>query len=360
MKEIVNGNRESTVMISDVEDLSERHTATLRALVYGRLISNALGVVTRLGLVDRLREGPRSAEELALACRAHAGAIRRLLRALGTFEVFRERSDGTFELGSLGATLCRDVPGSLRWTTLMVSAEVGAAWERLETTVLSGESAFAEAFGTDFFSHLAGDPELRATFDRSQAAGHHVELGEFAEIIDFARYRRIVDVGGGDGAMLSGLVSRFAAARGWLLELPETAARASARFARDGVADRCIAVAGDFFAAVPAGGDLYLLSHVLHNWDDGRATDVLRVCREAMAPDATLMVIDYVVAEGTGSSARSAATMDLYMMSIFGAGSGRERTDDEFRGLLRDAGLAAEHTVRLPSGVGLIMAHREE
>ncbi|WP_438388901.1 methyltransferase [Actinopolyspora saharensis] len=329
----------------------------MRALLYGQLVSRAVCAVAELGLADRLSAGPAATPEaLAAATSAQPRAVRRLLRALSAFDVFKANPDGTYELTPLGDTLRTDTPGSVQPTALLLGGPVGEAWARMPHTVRSGESAFADVFGTDFFDYLAERQELHAVFDRSQAEGLHVELDEIFEAVDFSAYERVVDVGGGDGALLVRLLRNCPASSAWLLDLPETVGRASERLAAERLTGRCTPVPGDFFESVPEGGHLYLLSHVLHDWDDDRATDILRVCRKAMPPDATLMVIDLLVDEGTDDASRFAASMDLYMMSLFGGEGGRERTGEEVCGLLRDAGLAPHGMRRLPSGMGVITA----
>jgi len=330
----------------------------MRALLHAQVVSRALCVVAELGLADELRAGPCTADALAVRVSAHPGAVRRLLSALSAFGVFTAEAGDTFGLTPLGATLCEDAPGSARPTALLLGGPVGTAWTRLGHTARTGESAFAEVFGTDFFGYLTGEPELHATFDRSQTEGLHVELDEVFDAVDFTPYRRIVDVGGGDGEMLARLLARSPEARGWLLDLPGTVARAAGRLAARGVADRCSLVAGDFFAEVPSGGDLYLLTHVVHDWDDQRAIDILRVCRKAMAPEATLKIIDLLPDGGTDDSSRFAAGMDLYMLSLFGGDGGGERGDEAICGLLRKAGLEPRSTLRLPSGMGVVTATR--
>ncbi|GLY85074.1 methyltransferase [Actinoallomurus iriomotensis] len=330
----------------------------MRALLHGQVVSRALCVVAELRLADELRAGPCTADELAARVSAHPGAVRRLLRALSAFGVFAADADGAFRLTPLGATLCEDAPGSARPTALLLGGPVGTAWTRLGHTARTGESAFTDAFGADFFGYLTGEPELHAIFDRSQTEGLRVELDEVFDAVDFTPYRRIVDVGGGDGELLARLLAESPEARGRLLDLPGTVARAGERFAARGVADRCTLVAGDFFAEVPSGGDLYLLSHVLHDWDDERAIDILRVCRKAMPPDATLKIIDLLPDDGTDDSSRFAAGMDLYLMSLFGGDGGGERGDEAVRRLLREAGLEPRSTLRLPSGMGVVTASR--
>jgi len=330
----------------------------MRALLHGQVVSRALCVVAELGLADELRAGPCTAEELAVRVSAHPGAVRRLLSALSAFGVFAADDGGTFRLTPLGATLCEDAPGSARPTALLLGGPVGTAWTRLGHTARTGEPAFADAFGTDFFGYLTNEPDLHATFDRSQTEGLRIELDEVFDAVDFTPYRRIVDVGGGDGELLARLLAGSPEARGRLLDLPDTVARAAERLAAAGVADRCSLVTGDFFVEVPSGGDLYLLSHVLHDWDDERAIAILHACRTAMPPDATLKIIDLLPAGGTDDSSRFAAGMDLYLMSLFGGDGGGERGDEAVRRLLREAGLEPRSTLRLPSGMGVVTASR--
>ncbi|WP_330177303.1 methyltransferase [Streptomyces sp. NBC_01498] len=331
----------------------------MRMLLYGQLVSKTVCTAVQLGLPEALAGGPRSAEDLAREVEAHPLALRRLLRALVPFEVFTEEADGTFALTGLGTTLLPDTPGTARPSALLLAGEVGGAWGEFEHTVRTGESAFRLINDIALFEHLERRPERREVFDRSQEAGLRLELDEIFEAVTFDRYRRIVDVGGGNGHLMCELLLRTPGSTGIVVDLPGTVPLAEKRIVEGGLIDRCTTTAGDFFSSVTPGADLYILSHILHDWGDDSAVSILRTCAAAMPPHGRIMVIDLLTdaaADDHGGRHRLPALMDLYMLSLFGADGGRERTGGEFGALLADAGLEAEETLVLPSGMAVITA----
>lgn len=329
----------------------------MRRMLYGHLLSRSLSAAAALGLPDQLADGPKSAEHLAGRVESHPSSLRRLLRALTAFGVFVERADRTFELTPLGETLRSDVKASAHPTALLLGSTVGRAWNELLTTVRTGRPAFPEVFGTDFFSYLDREPAVRAVFDRSQAEGLSLELDEILAAVDFSAHPTIVDVGGGDGALLAHVLSTHPTCRGVLLDLPAVVPRARERLASVGLLDRCELRAGDFLDAVPPGGNLYVLRHILHDWDDQHSISILRACRHAMAGDSALLIIERIADDraSTDPVAQMTAFMDLYMMSLF---ESRERTRDEFVRLLEATGLALRTVRSLPSRLAAVLEVR--
>ncbi|MEV7131168.1 methyltransferase [Streptomyces sp. NPDC093260] len=329
----------------------------MRQMLFGHLLSSALCTVVRLDVPDLLADGPKDVAELAATVDADVSSLRRLLRGLAMYGVFAEPAEGVFELTAFGRTLCREAPASARPSALLVSGVVGAMWGRLPQTVRRGEPAFRDVFGADFFEYLEKEPEVRAAFGDSQAQGLALELDEILSALDLGS-ARVVDVGGGDGAFLVEVLKRFPDSSGIVFDLPGTAALAERKIADADMAERCTVVAGDFFDAVPAGGDVYLLSHILHDWGDDDARAVLRRCAAAAPPHARLIVVDLVLRDH-GDSAEGyeyGGLLDMYMMSLFGGHGGRERTGGEFVRLLESAGCVDVRVRRLPSGMACVEA----
>jgi SAM-dependent methyltransferase len=335
-------------------------TVQLRRMIFGQLLSQAVCVAAELGLSDLLADGPLPVRELA----AHTGAAPRklwqLMRCLAAFGVYAAGPGGTFELTALGAALRSGARGSALPTALLAASEVGRAWSGLLGTVRTGRPAFDEMHGMGFFGFLDHDPQLRDLFDRSQTHDMELEIDQLLGAVDFSRFRRLVDVGGGDGALLARLLQANPQAEGILQDSAKVAQSARARMARLGLADRCTAVTGDFFLSVPPGGDLYLLRQILHDWDDERCVALLRVCGRAMRPGSHLMIIERVMHEGgahdraaTDQDAQFAALMDLYMMVVL---DGEERSGREFSDLLGKAGFVIDAMHRLPTSVAVIEA----
>ncbi|MBB0242856.1 methyltransferase [Streptomyces alkaliphilus] len=339
----------------------------MRMLLYGQLVSKVLCAAVRLGVPEALSGGGRRVAEVAREVGAHTVALHRLLRALASFDVVEE-ADGAFSLTSLGSTLLPDTPGTAHPTAMLLANEVGATWAEFDHTLRTGDSAFRHLHGSSLFDHLERQPERRTDFDLSQEAGLRLELDEIFEFVTFDRYQSIVDVGGGNGHLMCELLHRTPGSSGVILDLSGTVSLAEKRVAEEELTHRCTALAGDFFIEVSPGADLYILSHVLHDWGDEDAVKILRTCASAMPDSGRLMVIDLAMtsptapagtsrAPGGGEGSRHLpALMDLYMLSLFGAAGGRERTTDEFVALLSRAGLDAEDISVLPSGMAVITA----
>jgi hypothetical protein len=340
---------------ADVHAKALEEAASMRALIYGHLLSRGICVAAKLGIPELLDRGPRSAGELAEASGAHPQNLRRLLAGLVAFDIFAQRSDGAFELAPLGRTLTAGAPGSILSTALVVGAEIGDSWNDMETSVRTGHCAFDVAFGTDFFSYLSDRPRLREDFYNSQAAGLRLEIDGIAQLIEPAAGQQFVDVGGGDGALLAALLARFPDVGGVLVEQPEAVAAAAERFGETGLARRCRAVVGDFFEDVPDGGDVYLLRHILHDWDDESCLRILRACRRAMPDTARLVIVETLMAAPDADQAtrRAAALMDLYMMSVV---DGRERTLDEVVRLLEQSGFSCRDVAEVAAGAYAVAA----
>ena len=348
-------DRKAKQPAADVHAKALEDAASMRALIYGHLLSRGICVAAKLGIPERLDRGPCSAEELAEASGAHPQNLRRLLAGLVAFDVFAQRADGAFELAPLGRTLTAGAPGSVLSTALVVGAEIGDSWNDMEASVRTGHCAFDVTFGTDFFSYLSNRPRLREDFYSSQASGLRLELDGIARLIAPGGGQQFVDVGGGDGALLAALLTRFPDAGGLLLEHPDAVAAAAERFGESGLARRCTAVVGDFFEDVPAGGDVYLLRHILHDWDDESCLRILRTCRRVMPESARLVVIETLMAAPDADEAtrRAAALMDLYMMSVV---DGRERTLDEVVRLLEQSGFCCRDVAEVAAGSYAVVA----
>lgn len=331
------------------------HALRMRRLLYGHLVSRALCSIAALRIPDLIGDGARSAAELAEETATNPASLRQTLRALATFGVFAEHPDGTFGLTPLGASLRSGTPASAWPTAMLVGNEIGQAWNQYDVTLRTGNTAFSEAFGTDFFSYVDLKPETRAIFDLSQATGLALDLDRIVAGLDFSGYRTIVDVGAGDGALLEHLLRSYPAARGVVLELPRVAAKARLRMEAAGLTGRCEIRAGNFFGRIPGGGDLYLLRQILHDWDDEHCLRLLRTCRAAMPPGATLLIIELFAEEHAlaGADGEMTAIMDLYMLSIF---DGKERTRGEFTQLLEAAGYTIAGITPLGERLGAITA----
>ncbi|MEE1930894.1 methyltransferase [Streptomyces sp. TRM 70351] len=312
-------------------------------LVHGYMLSQVLGVAARLGLPELLRDGPHTAEKLAGRTGTQPAALHRLLRALDSAGV-AERvpgEGGGYVLTEFGAALCPGGPApAAALADLFTSDAVWRPWGRLLHSVRTGETAFEAEFGMPAFAYFAEHPQVYGLFNAAMAENARGAAPLVAEGYDFSRFRTVVDVGGGNGALLAALLAAHPAARGVLLDTADGVAGAPGVLGAAGVADRCRVVAGDFFAEVPSGGDAYVLKSVIHDWDDERSRTILAACRRAMEPGATLLLVEPVLPPEDGPPAPlSTVLSDLNMLVMAG---GRERTEADFAALLDASGFTLE------------------
>lgn len=325
--------------------------AALMEMATGFVLSKALAVVVGLGVPDLLADGPMTAAELAPACGADAGALHRVLRSLAGVGVFAEEGGaGRFGLTAMGQPLRRDHPASVHDYVLMVNDILFDAFADFRHSVRTGERAFDRVFGKPVFAFLAEHPEKAAIFQGAMNAAYRRECDLVAEHYDFSGYRRVLDVGGGNGQLLSAILSRHPHLTGILFD--QEPGIAAARAGQGGPLPRCDFVAGDFFDAVPEGADLILLKHVIHDWDDERAAVLLDRCRRALAPGGCILVLDAVLPPGNEFS--PAKVVDLIMLAVPG---GTERTEDQFARLFGQAGLHLASVRPLTPELAIIRAH---
>jgi len=325
----------------------------LMQMMMGYYLSRSLYVAATLGLADLIAGGTRGAGELAVATDTHAPSLRRLLRWLASNGIFVEDEGGDFTLTPLGECLRAGVPGSMRAAVLLFTGRTQDVWQELLYSVRTGEPAFPRVLGTDSFSYMAQHPDDAANFDAAMADFTAFVALAVSAAYDFSGVGMLVDVGGGNGTLLAGILGANPSLRGTLFDLPHVAERARARLASDGLAERCTAASGDFFADALPPGDAYVLKHVIHDWDDVRALAILRNCRRAMEPHAKLLIVEGVYPEHIDASlaSRAAASNDMNMLVCTG---GRQRSEAEFRALYAQAGFTLTRIVRTMANVCVI------
>jgi hypothetical protein len=307
----------------------------IRRLVEGYQVSQAIHVAATLGLADLLARGARASDELAEATGTHAGSLYRLLRALASVGVLREL-DRRFELTPLGEPLRSDVPDSIAgWAAFIGRPYHWQAWAELLHSVRTGENAFQHVHGTDVWTYRAARPEESAIFDRAMTSLSRQSNEAVLAAYDFDQFKTLVDVGGGNGALLAAVLAGHPKLRGVLFDQPHVVSGAQTILESAGVADRCLIISGSFFDSVPDGGDGYILSRVIHDWEDEESVRILRNVRRAIAEDGRLVLIERVL--GPPNEGRDAKFRDLLMLVSPG---GRERTREEYADLLQQSGFA--------------------
>jgi 2,7-dihydroxy-5-methyl-1-naphthoate 7-O-methyltransferase len=293
----------------------------------------AVRVAATLSLVERAGSAGATAERLAAETGTTTPALRCLLDHLVTVGVFDlDRESGRYRPTSLGAQMSEDAPEGIKPLLDINSAggRADLAFVELLGTITTGSSAYARRYGRDFWADLDTRPALRHSFDVQMNWRFQVQAPQIAERFDWSRFSEILDVGGGEGTLLAAILHAHPEVRGRVLDLPPATAAATDRFAAAGLGARAGTVAGSFFDPLPVGADAYLLSDILHNWDDDHASQILAGCRRAAAPNGTVVVIEAMRERGVGTA------MDLFMLMCFG---GRERTVDELIGLAAGCGL---------------------
>lgn len=298
----------------------------------GIIAAQAIHAAAKLRIPDLLASRPKSAAELAADCAADAPTLERLLRALATIEVFARTPDGRFTNTPLTEVLRADHPQSQRDGALFLPAAF--LWRplgELYESVRTGEPAFRRIFGESFFEYLAGHPAEAALFNTAMTQGTAWTAPALLAAYDFSRFERLLDVGGGEGALLRDILAANAGLRGVLFDLPSVVAGAG-EVLKGEVAARCEIVGGSFFERVPEGADAYLLKGVIHDWPDEDAMKILRNTGRAMRGGGTLLLIEKIV----DSATRPAGLIDLLMLVI----GGRERSEADFRSLLASAGFS--------------------
>jgi hypothetical protein len=319
-------------------------------LAEGLSPARAVQLAAELGLADLLADGPRSADDLAAATSTDAGAVYRLMRTLAAEGVFTETSPGCFGLTGLGDLLRADHPHSLR-SWVLFQEMFNDVYADAMHSIRTGEPTFAAVYGAPIFRFLEEHPEAGELFNTAMAQHSRLMATMLASVYDFTAVRRIVDVGGGDGSFLSGLLAEWTTLAGVVFDLPYVADAARKQLAGAGLGDRCVFAGGDMLREVPPGADTYMLKGVLHNWPDDDVVTVLRNCRQAMTADGRLLLIEWLVP--TGDTRHPSKVVDLSMLFVYG---GRERTEQEYAVLLAEAGLRLARVVGSSTSLTVIEA----
>lgn len=323
--------------------------AQMNQLITGYWHSQAVYVAAKLGIADLLSKGPRSAEDLAQATKCHAPSLYRLLRALASLSIFAEDEKRRFALTPLAECLRSEVPGSQRALAIMSGEEHYRAWGELLYSVQTGKIAFDKLYGMPIFDFLSKNPEQAKTFDAAMVGVHGRETSAMVDAYDFSSIGKLADIGGGNGSLLTMVLKKYPAMQGILFDLPGVVERAKAQLQAAGLAERCQVIGGNFFEAVPSGADAYLLRHIIHDWDDNKATTILQNLHKAMSKDGKLLVVEGVIPPGNEPS--FGKLLDLTMLTVPG---GKERTEEEYRRLFAAGGFHIARIVPTKAEVSVI------
>jgi SAM-dependent methyltransferase len=326
----------------------------LLQLIMGHYVSHALYVTARLGIADQLAQGPRSSADLAQATGTHAASLHRLLRLLASAGVIAETHDGQFDLTPVGECLRRGVEGSSHAIALLFAGPLTRSWNELLHSVQTGDVAFERAFGMKPFEYMAQHPDDAAVFnDAMTSFSTHTAKG-VPPAYDFSGFETVVDLGGGHGALLAGILNANPKLKGIVFELPHVAEGARKYIAAAGLSNRCEVVAGDFFESVPQGADAYVMKSVIHDWDNEHSVKILQNCRRAMRPSGKLLLVELVMPSRVDQSLRSLIGTGSDVNMLVNAG-GRERTDADFAELFKSAGFQLGRIVPIEDSLSSVL-----
>ena len=324
--------------------------AQIAEALLSQLVSRLIHLTATLKLSDHLAEGAQNAEELATLTGTHAPALYRILRTLSSLGFFSEDADRRFALQPLGAVLRSGTPSHA--AALVIGGEMFTrSLDHLLYSAQTGKPGFDRAFDMPVFDWLGANAERASLFNATMVGFHGMEPPAVAAAYDFSAFQTIADIGGSTGNMLATLLSRYPQPRGILFDLPHVVRDAPSLFHQRGLTDRIRIEAGSFFDAVPAGADAYVLSHVIHDWNQEQCLTILGHCRRAMAPNGRLLLVEMVLPEG--NVPHPGKLLDMVMLTVPG---GEERTPSQYSALLEQAGFQMTRVVPTASLASVVEA----
>jgi hypothetical protein len=315
--------------------MSKQETEQLSRILNGAALSRALCSIAEFGVADLVETGkPQPVEYLARASKTHEPSLYRVLRFLAGYGIFRETENRHFDHTPLSAALRSDAPGSFRPGAQMFH-RLFAAWDGMHHTIQTGEPGFNKVFGVPVFDYIQAHPEIGPVFDAGMTSLHGYETTAILDAYDFTGIDVLADIGGGNGSLLTAVLTRYPKMKAILYDLGHVAGRAKQNLKAAGFADCCSVMEGSFFESIPAGADAYLFRHIIHDWTDEQCAQILGHCRKVIPANGKLLVADCVVP--AGNKPCGSKDLDMIMLTFPG---GQERTEEQFRALLKASGFA--------------------
>jgi hypothetical protein len=326
--------------------------AQLMQMAMGFCASYLLRAAVQLSLADHLADGPKTASQLAILTHAHAPSLHRLLRTLASIGIFAEDDEHRFSLNALTEPLRANVPGSVHNSILSFTGPLFTIpWSRLDYCALTGQPSFDANFGVPFFEYLPTQPEEAAWFSDLLIGLNSADAPAVADAYDFSPFAHIADIGGATGHILATVLAAHPGPRGTIFDLPHNQAAATELVATRGLADRIHFFPGSFFESIPEGCDLYILSHVLHDWSEHECLTILTNCHLAMASTSRLLILEMVLPEG--NAFHPGKMLDITMLATT---QGQERTEAEYRTLLAKANFQLTRVIPTTSAISILEA----
>lgn len=322
--------------------------ARLQLMLMQSALSRAIQVAAKLNVATLIGDGSKSTDELAQATSTHAPSLERVLRFLAGHGIFQRGGDGRWALTPMAACL-KDGPGSLRPVALWQD-QISPAREQMLYSVQTGNSAFEKVFGQSIFDWHHGHPDHAAIFNDAMTAHASNNHRSLVKAYDFSRFKTVVDVGGGHGALMTAILTANPGVRGVVFDLPQAIAGTTKKLEAAGLGERCQAIGGDFFESVPSGGDCYLMSHIIHDWDDARSVAIYRNIRKVMPAGGTLLTVEMLIPEGNDFA--TGLYLDMLMLVI--SPGGKERTLAEYRALYEQSGFTLTRAVPTATAISAV------
>ena len=322
----------------------------LMQMLFGFAATRAIGVTAELRIADLLKDGAKTADELALQTGVHARSLYRVLRACASVGVYAEDSAKKFSLTPLAEPLLSDAPGSLRAFAEMISCDWQfQTWAELPYSVKTGKPSFDKVHGKPAFDYFWSNEKAGKVFNDAMTSNSAFSSFAVVNAYDFSSFEKLIDIGGGHGFLLASILAKNDNLKGVLYDMPAIVAEAEKLLKEHVVTQKCETVGGDFFTSVPAGGDGYIMKHIIHDWNDEQCITILQNCRKAMADGGKVLVVEMVVPEGNEPS--PAKFLDLQMLQYL---PGCERTEKEYERLFDKAGLKLTRIIPTMSPFSII------
>ena len=325
-------------------------TLQLMQMATGHFLAQAIHVAARFGIADLLEKGPKTITELAKESGTHEASLYRLLRSLSSVGIFKEVEQRKFELTPLAEPLCTDSANSIRNGPLLAGQHFHwYSWGNLSQSIMTGECAFEYVHGKELFEYLSEHPDEATPYNAWMTQNTEKQIQAILSSYDFSPYKKIVDIGGGQGRLVSAILSKYSKLHGILFDSPEVIATSVLKNHNE-LSSRSEMIGGNFFDSVPSGADLYIMKTVIHDWSDELSVKILTNCQKAMKPDSKLLLIEMVIPEERKPHA--SFFMDLNMMVL--THGGMERTEAEYRELYKSSDLKLLRVIPTKSPISII------
>ncbi|MBW4555537.1 MAG: methyltransferase [Trichormus sp. ATA11-4-KO1] len=324
----------------------------MQHMISGIWVTQSIYVAAKLGIADLLKDGAKSCEELAKFTEVNAGSLYRLMRALCSLGIFTEVENGDFQLTPLAEYLRSDVPGSLQAMAIMFGSENWhwQPWGNILYSIKTGKPAFDDVFGMPVFPYLAQNPDAAAIFDACMTSFSSTYINPVISSYDFSSINTLIDVGGGHGSLLAGILKKYPTVKGIVYDQEQVIEGAKQYLAASELDGRWQVIGGNFFASVPSGADAYIMKHIIHDWDNESAMKILKNCHHVMPDNGKVLVVENVIPNTNEPSPGKFLDLEMLVMTS----GGRERTATEFQELFAAAGFKLTNIIPTPSPISII------